>query len=409
MDRRKRIAKVLSEALCGLLILGCANYASRIREPRSYIEFGRYDAAIEDLKALVERDDNDRLLYLMDLGIAYHAAGLYSEAIETFLKADKLAEIKDYTSLSQEIGSFILNDNLKFYQGENFEKVLINTYLAIDYTLAHQWDDALVECRRVNQKIDRMINEGGLPYERNAFAKYLAATLFEARGEYNDAFVDYRQLLKWNVDHRYLAESLLRMSDRLKSSQELAEYKQEFGKRNYRLDKGQGELVLILEQGKSPYKVPYEGFNLIPRFQKNYYSSLSGVLRVGERTAESHPFFDIEQVAIKELNDKIGRIMAKKIGGTVAKAVIADQIYQRDKALGILAWIAMRATDQADLRSWSTLPARLQLARLVVPAGRHDVSLDRVSLSGHRSVAFQWHNVVVQSGELVFLNYRMTD
>ena len=145
---------------------------------RNAIDYGQYGLAIDDLKRLVDRDDNDRLLYLLDLGLAYHAAGRYNEAIETFLKADQLAEIIDYTSLSQEIGSFVANDNLKRYRGENFEKVLINVYLAMDYSLSGHWDDALVECRRVNQKLDRMIREGGLPYERNGFAKYLSAVLF---------------------------------------------------------------------------------------------------------------------------------------------------------------------------------------------------------------------------------------
>lgn len=390
-------------------MVGCANYASRVAKARDAIDYGQYDEAIDKLTELASRHDNDELLYLLDLGIAYHAAGNFKQAIQAFLQADKLAEIVDYTSLSQEIGSFIANDNLKQYKGENFEKVLINTYLAVDYALSGKWDDALVECRRVNQKIDRMIREGGLPYERNAFAKYLAGTLFEAQKEYNDAFVDYRQLRKWNVENDYLSSSLLRMADKLKASQELAEYRKVFGNIDYQMKKNEGEIIVLLEQGKSPTKVPYEGFYLIPRFQKRFYASESAVLRVGNRTSPSHPFFDIEATAMKELEHKIGLITAKKIGGVVAKEVIAHEVGKKNEALGILTWLALRATDQADLRSWSTLPARLHIARLVVPAGRVDVILDRVSRSGIKSFAHKWENIEVKSGELVFLNFRMTD
>ncbi len=446
MDRRKGAPKILSKAIGRFLItkpvivkityrafdivskravrsgftiglistfalwhVGCANYATRVRGPRDAMEFGRFDAAILDLRALVDRNDNDQLLYLMDLGLAYHAAGLWKDAITTFLRADKLAEIEDYTSISQEVGSVILNDSVKFYKGEYFEKLLINTYLAIDYAMSKQWDDALVESRRVNQKIDRMVAEGGMAYERNGFAKYLAAVLFEARREYNDAFVDYRQLRKWNVRNDYLEVGLLRMADKLKASQEFGEYAQEFGRREFKVNEGQGELILILEQGRGPIKVPSEVLPIVPRFQRRSYNSERAVIRVGRREAVSAPFFDVESTAIGELDRRIAGIVMKKIGGVVAKEIIANEIYKKNEALGILSWLVLRGTDQADLRSWSTLPARFHFARLVVPAGRHRVELDSVSVSGYQSRVHEWSDIEVKNRELVLLNYRMVN
>ena len=58
-----------------LLLSGCANYASRVRQPRLEFEMGHYLPAIAQLKEHAERHDNDELLYLMDLGIVYHTAG----------------------------------------------------------------------------------------------------------------------------------------------------------------------------------------------------------------------------------------------------------------------------------------------------------------------------------------------
>jgi hypothetical protein len=97
------------------------------------------------LQTLVDRADNDQLLYLMDLGLVQHTAKKYPEAIRSFQKAQQLAERKDFTSVSQEVGSVITNDDVKFYRGEDFEKVLIHVYLALDYTLTGKWDEAL-EC-----------------------------------------------------------------------------------------------------------------------------------------------------------------------------------------------------------------------------------------------------------------------
>ncbi len=257
--------------LCLLLLSACATYSGRVSEARRSFEYSEYDLAIEELKKLVERHDKDELLYLMDLGLVYHTAGRYKEAIETFSLADKMAEVKDYTSVTEETASIITNDEAKTYKGDDYEKILINVYLAMGYTLLGLWEDALVEARRVNQKIDKMISEGKLPYDRNGFAKYLAASLFEARHEFNDAFVDYRQLHKWIGEWSYLGVPILRMADRLKASQEFDEYKVKFpGIKKYKLGKGEGEVILLLEQGKVPIKVSAPEFRLMPKMRKRH-------------------------------------------------------------------------------------------------------------------------------------------
>ena len=236
----------------GLFVaLGCSTYAGKIRNVRYLFESAQYESASEELQKLVELKDNDQLLYLLELGMVHHAAGKYAQAIESFKEAEKIAVLNDYTSISQEVGSVILNDSTKVYKGEDFEKILINVYLAIDYTLLGKWEEALVECRRVNQKLDVMISQGKMPYQYNSFAKYLAASLFESQQEYNDAFVDYRAVKKWMNEFVYLPAPLMRVADKLKAEEELQSYLREFPKyKNYRLGKGEGEVILILEQGQ---------------------------------------------------------------------------------------------------------------------------------------------------------------
>jgi hypothetical protein len=404
---------------CGLVALlclaRCATYAARIGKPRQLMQMGQYDAAIDELKKYADAHDNDELLYLMELGLTYHAAGRYADAIPAFLRADKLAEIKDYTSITQEAGAVILNDDVKPYKGEDFEKILIHVYLAMDYTLLHKWEDALVECRRVNRMLDMMISKGKLPYEQNAFAKYLSAALFEARGELNDSLVDYRTVLKWRgVGFPYLPAPLLRLSERLAMSQEYEEFRRQFPTVNdYKVGKGQGQVVLLLEVGKVPVKVPNPSFTLVPMFQRQAYSSDHAWLRAGNGArVRTYPLYDIETTAIKDLENRTAGIIAKKLAGYATKEVIAAGIAKETKseAAGLLTSLLLHATDHADLRSWSTLPARLELARLVLPAGRHDLVLDRVAMfGGEVPSVHKWTGVEVKPGETVFLIYRMTE
>lgn len=398
-----------------LTLTHCAHYADRVVKPRRFLEAGQYDAAIAELIKLAERKDNDELLYLFDLGTAYHLAGRYPQAIKTFLEAEKLATLVDYTSVSAEVGSVVLNDEIKPYKGEDFEKILVNVYLAIDYTMLHQWDDALVECRKVNHKLDLMISQGKLPYEQNAFAKYLSASLFDARQEYNDAFVDYRGTFKLAASFPYLGAPLLRVADRLHATQEFDTYRSDFpAVKQYRLGKGEGEIIVLLEQGKAPIKIPSPQFQLLPKFRHRFYSSdYAWVNDLGARArARTYTLYDIETTAIRELDNRIAAMAAKKIGGVVVKEVIAAEVARQTKseALGFLTSLVLHATDSADLRSWTTLPARLQIARFTVPAGRRQISLDMVSESGFETKNVKrWDAVDVKPGETVFLNFRTPD
>jgi hypothetical protein len=43
--------------------------------------------------------------------------------------------------------------------------------------------------------------------------------------------------------------------------------------------------------------------------------------------------------------------------------------------LGLASTITLTALDTPDTRGWSTLPARLAVARLRVPAGEHEITL----------------------------------
>ena len=406
------LLKFLGAAAALLWLSGCASYASRVRLPRAEYEAGQYDAAIKELTALADRHDNDELLYLLDLGMAYHTSGDYASAVKTFQRAEDFAERKDYTSISQEAGSVLLNDQVKVYKGEDFEKVLINVYKAIDYTMMNQWDDALVECRQVDRKIDMLISAGKIKYDKNPFAKYLAAALFEARGEYDDAFVDYRQLFDWiGGGFPYLGGPLLRMAIRAGDSEDFDDYRKKLGRvPPYKLGPNQGEVVVILEQGRAPLKMPSPNFRLIPVFRHRYYSSDYAWLDDNQThdVARTDTLFDIERAAVQELDQKLNLIIAKKIGGMVVKGAVAYGVARatHSAALGYMTDWLLNAADEADLRSWTTLPAHLQIARFPVNAGRQDISLDMVGLSGAETPSVKKWTVDVKPGQMVFLDYR---
>src|SRR5689334_22711028 len=88
---------------------------------------GLYGDAVSRLKKGLEAQGakgRDTLLYLLDIGLSLHSDGKFDESNKIFLQADKVAEIKDYTSLSEEGLTLLTSDNSKDYKGEDFENVL---------------------------------------------------------------------------------------------------------------------------------------------------------------------------------------------------------------------------------------------------------------------------------------------
>lgn len=402
----------LCAAVLALAVLSaCAGYSQRIREPRRLFEEGQYDAAAQILRSKADDKDGENLLYLMELGSTLHTAGKHEDAIRTFSEAEEKANLDDYTSLTGEVGSVLLNEEVAPYKGEYFERVLLHVFMAIDFTLLSSWDSALVECRRINRALERLHSEQDEPFFRNIFAKYLAAVLFESQGDWNAAFVDYRTLLKWDPQAPYLGESLLRVAGKLGAEEEFESYRKRFpdaAKNPWKKD--EGEVFLILEHGRAPIKVPSEQFRLIPRFARRYTDSTGGVLRAGKRSAATQVLYSVEDIAIAELTHRTGRILAKKLAGVAAKEAVA---YGLGKAadsdlVRALARLAFWAQDKADLRSWNFLPANFQIARLRLPAGRHSLRLDMVSgTSVTQASVREWKDVEVRPGAIAFLNARI--
>jgi hypothetical protein len=107
--------------------------------------------------------------------------------------------------------------------------------------------------------------------------------------------------------------------------------------------------------------------------------------------------FNVDQVAVDSLEDQYAALVARRIGGAVAKEILAERIRKENQLLGDLALIAMYASDRADLRQWSTLPKNFKIYRASVPAGDY-----QLRISGQ----IKAENLHLKAGEKVFINQR---
>lgn len=403
--------------LFSLSTISCATYQSKVAESRQYLSLGQYSLAEKSLEPLANKNNGDQLVYLLDYSVALQMNGKVKESSLALQQADRLAEFQDYTSLSKEAGSLILNQEMVQYKGDSFEKIYINAYAALNYLELNQLDEALVETRRMNEKYNKLNSEDRKTFEKNVFGKYLSAMIWEANQNWDDAYIAYEEAYKLDPTIPAISEDLIRSSKRAQRMDTYQKWKKAFphvSEKKEWYDKNYGELIIIYEQGWGPRKVQVGGPGIYaggynPPILRPVYNSVismkATVSGVGE--FESRKIYDVEQAAIETLQHDYAWLSAKRIGAFAAKEILADQIRQKDEVLGGVAWLAMQLSERADLRQWSTLPQTVQLVRVPLKMGAYNVNLQGLAVSGEPSGDGKAiPNVVINSQRATFLRWR---
>lgn len=393
--------------------LGCSTYQSKVHEARTAFANHSPSQAAQLLEPLANKESNDQLVYLLDYATALQQAGRFKESAYAFSRAERIADIQDYHSLTRVTGSLLLSEEMIQYKGDAYEKVLINGLNAVNYLEMGDLDGALVEVRRLNQKLYQYKYEAKREYEQNPFAYYISAVIWEADKKWDDAYIAYHDAYKLMPDYLPLREDLIRAAIKADRPEELAKWKKQFPEVQIRpewKDKSLGEIVFIYQQGWGPRK---RSRPENPRFPKLYPTSATTiqaqllVSEAPEKIVKTTPIFSVEEVAIKTLEDDYARLVASRVAGIATKAVMADQIRQKNEALGHIAWLAMNLADQADLRQWSTLPKTFQIARVYVKPGKYKIKANGLDYNGQPTgEVMTEREVEIKAGKKAFISWR---
>ena len=161
----------------------------------------------------------DQVLYFLDRGMLTHFGKNYQESSALLQQGERAIEENFATSISQEIGTFILNDRSREYDGEDYEDIYLNVFNALNYYHRGDMEGALVEVRRMNNKLrDLSVKYGQLmtnmqklalengteippnpdapvKFNNSALARYLGMLFYRGAGMTDSARVDRDQLL----------------------------------------------------------------------------------------------------------------------------------------------------------------------------------------------------------------------
>ena len=145
-------------------------------------------------QAQKEYGTKGRLLYDMDRGMVLQLAGQYRQSSEALEQAEEEVERLYTRTIRSETAAFLTNDNVLPYEGDAYEHVLINVIKALNCASQGQLQEALVEARRIDHRLNVLSDrvKETSKYRNDGFARYLSGILYEATGDLNNAFIAYR-------------------------------------------------------------------------------------------------------------------------------------------------------------------------------------------------------------------------
>ncbi len=391
--------------------LGCATYQNKVGEARVLLSQDKPQEAAKVLQPLADKDSDDQLVYLLDYAVTLQANHQYKESANYFARAEKIADIQDYHSISKISASLLLTEEMVQYKGDDYEKVLLNGVNAVNYLVMNELDNALVEVRRLNEKLYKFKFEGNRNYDQNPFAFYMSAMIWEADKKWDDAYIDYKHAFDLIPGYPPLHEDLIRTAMRSGRSDEAEEWKKKFPEVKPRpewRDPTVGELVIIYQQGWGPRKQPHPSSPRVPKLFPVYSLTQRARIEVeGTAEAVTEPIFSVQDVAIKTLDSQYAALIAKRVAGVGVKAVAADQIRQKNQILGEVAWLALNFTDRADLRQWSTLPQTFQIARIYLKGGSYKLRIHGLTGGGAPSgEELPEQSIDIKPGKKTFYSWR---
>ncbi|MEQ8472431.1 MAG: hypothetical protein RIC35_14655 [Marinoscillum sp.] len=206
-----------------------------------------------------------QFLYFANQGVVHSMLGDYEESNKWFEKAYLFGEDyqKNYGNIA---ASFLLNPNTVVYPGEDHEHLLLLYYKALNYLKLSEYEAALVECRRLNNRLNELSDKykGDNKYKEDAFIHNLMGIIYEASGDVNNAFIAYRNAYNiYEDDYKklfhlpapdQLKEDLLRTAYLNGFDSELDFYEGKFSKSFDRSSIHQEELVFFWHNGLGPVK-----------------------------------------------------------------------------------------------------------------------------------------------------------
>jgi hypothetical protein len=450
------LKKIIFIFASAVFIFSCSTYYQANIDFNREFETGQLDKAYKNLKSRSAREHGkNEFLYFVNCGLVLSMMGEYEESNAFFEKAYLFGE--DYRkNYLYEAASYLTNPNVTPYHGEDHEHLLLLYYKAMNYLKMGKTDDALVECRRLNIRLQQLSDryQSTDKYEHDAFIDVLMGITYEVDKDYNNAFIAYRNAVKYYQEDYsslfgmavpdQLKKDLLRMAWLAGLKSEFEQYKVSLQMEDYvyRPTEG-GELIFFWHNGLSPVKAEWGVQFIIQRrgdwvyfsnssLNLNYSFNIASqsdrdkrglssleVFRVAfPKYVQRPPYYesatitlndttrgfdlleDVNKIAFKCLEERMGVEFSKALLRVALKKAAEYELRKEDKTLGSILGVINAITEKADTRNWQTLPNTIYYCRVPLKEGSNTIRFEVKGKSG--APASHEYTYQVKKGQILF-------
>jgi uncharacterized protein len=442
----RSLRALVSALVLALGLTGCAAFRSYDREltgTLNYAMAGNVDGAIKTLDSNNASNDRD-LLYYLELGMLQRLGNRYPDSQKTWTAANMRMQAEDslsqVSSLVRGGSSYLLSDKLRTYEGYDYERVMLLTYIALNHLALGDYENARVAIKQTHE-LEAVIAEqrakqlaevqdeakkrgartsfkelNGYPVQsidnpevnalmnsyQSALSHYLAGFIYEALGELSLAAPGYRLANELHPGVPLLEDALSGLEERLHAP-----------------DDGKVDVLFLVASGTAP-AIHSQQFNLpvlsgyrwvlvpisFPVIAPTAWAPRPTALAVdGVRSVPLAAITSVDLMARRRLKDDMPSIMLRASVRAAASAVAQVQTQRSadrgNNAAGLAALVVTLGSvlmNSADDRTWRTLPSDISIARARLPAGVHSVTIQtpqgprsaQVDVKGRHAVIDFW-------------------
>lgn len=425
--------RLVAACCLAMTLLGCSydynKQTAAMHSPYEAGDFARAAAVANELNEKVAK--HDQVIYRLEQGAILRAAGDLQASTDAFDKADQI--ISEYEQqadvrISQEFSAAMVNQAVMEYRGYAYDRIMMNTYKALNCLETGDRERARVELRRAYQrqrdavdKYAKRIEAARKEREKQKQARQtmdseqfrgvlkqhyadLEAEDFSAYADYVNPFTEYIQglfLMYAAADSSDLeqaatamrrAAGMARDNDFVQQDMALAEKLANgslaepitYVLAETGLAPQRKEIVIHLPLFIASDRVDYVGF-AFPKLVKRSDGCEQMLIQTSSGSYQTAVLCDMDKVIGQEFKNELALVITREVLSAIAKAAAAygvNEATRNDQTINAITRISATlyqvATNHADLRTWKSLPKRFCVARFATPADRRIT----VSLAG---------------------------
>ena len=424
----------LALAMTSLIGAGCASYNSQVKVMVGRWNAGdSRGAAAEATKAASKQKtetDRDAVIWRLEQGATLRAAGQYKESIAAFDTAEEGANVFDGKAAGKKVAeealAAITNPTMLPYEGYAYDKIMLNTYKAADYlqlgdfpnarvefnrALEKQQDAMAINAKRIEKAQDALKNEKDAKKKqdidpdkirndpvfsaawktnyldldemkfyadyRNPFAEYLSGLFFMCQpsggSDLQRARKSFELVLGMAGENRFIDQDL-KMIERATAGQPIQPTTYVFFETGRAPSRAQITIPIPLFLATT--KVPYVQL-AFPKLKYHEGQARGLTVKTCDTNETTLMLSSMDKVIAQEFKNDMTRVIIRTVASAALKAGVSYGISEATKnnmtaaIAAQAAWaVYLMIANQADMRTWNTLPKEIQFCRFPTPADR---------------------------------------